>query len=241
MVISCRTPNVLNTFKGSLDNAAFVEYSVEVQFKAHNSDFTCKMIAYTTSCKIMFQPLGVEATTKISSSKSISRYFVDTFFLPWCETAYQKKEFDETALLEAINAEIRRLDLKKVDSKKSDRSRSRNRLASIASSEAKCVSRSCKYPGLNTSNKAAVGVCSKCDSFEHFECSKTKPEDRDDILKGVQKYICTGCFLKDPSLLPFDPSTFTSEVGLKPKGCRLPIHNSLPSPKPEIPSNDEVN
>ena len=27
---------------------------------------------------------------------------------------------------------------------------------------------------------------------------------------------------------------------MKPKGCRLPIHNSLPSPKPEIPSNDEV-
>ena len=86
---------------------AFVEYSVEVQFKAHNSDYSCKMIVYTTSCKIMFQPLGVEATTKISSSKSISRYFVDTFFLPWCETAYQKKEFDEMALLEAINAEIR--------------------------------------------------------------------------------------------------------------------------------------
>ena len=47
---------------------AFVEFSVEVQFTANQHDYTVKLIAYTTSCKIMCQPIGVPSTTKIHST-----------------------------------------------------------------------------------------------------------------------------------------------------------------------------
>ena len=71
---------------------AFVEFSVEIQFTANEHDYRVKLIAYTTSCKIMCQPIGVPSTTRIhTTSKSVSRYFIDTFFLPWCQVAYKKK------------------------------------------------------------------------------------------------------------------------------------------------------
>ena len=163
---------------------------------------TTKLIAYTTSCRIMFQPVGgsPEARTHLGN-KSIPRYFVDTFFLPWCETEYTKKTYDENELLDAIRNEIKRLDMLKLEAKKLN---SRGRLASVASNEVRCVKKGCKYTGLNSSNKSAVGVCAKCGGFEHFECSKTKTEDREQIQKGVLKYFCSLCFMKNPRCIAFD-------------------------------------
>ena len=92
---------------------------------------------------------------------------MDTFFLPWCEEAFLKKNYDEKAIMEAINNEIKRLGLLKVEA---SRLKSRNRMASVSTSDIRCVSKGCKYPGLNTKNKAAVGVCARCGAFEHYEC-----------------------------------------------------------------------
>ena len=151
----------------------------------------------------MFQPVGIPAGSKVTSSgKSVPRYFVDEFFLPWCRNAHLKQGYDSNALIEAINTEIKRLDMLKLGNKKN---RSKSRHASIASSEVKCVAKGCRYAGINTSNKTAVGVCVRCGSFEHFDCSKTKAEDREEILKGIQQYTCTVCFIKNPSQVTFDP------------------------------------
>ena len=84
--------------------------------------------------------------------------------------------------------------IEKMKSKKSNNGR--GRMASVATSEVKCVAKVCKYTGINSSNKAAVGVCAKCSNYEHFECSKTNQEDRDEILKGERKYFCSLCFGK---------------------------------------------
>ena len=90
--------------------------------------------------------------------------------------------------------------------------RGRSRTSStIASNEAKCVARICKYTGINTSNKNAVGVCTKCALFEHFDCSKTSSEDRDEILKGSLQYIYTLCFLKNPSQVTVIPEAINRE------------------------------
>ena len=138
-----------------------------------------------------------------TGSKSIPRYFADAFFLPWCEEALAKKTYDEKEIIDAINFEIKRLDTLKL--------RGRGRVSSAPSSEMKCVARGCKYTGLNTNNKSAVGVCTKCGSLEHFECSKTKQEDRDEILKGNQKYFCSVCFIQNPSMIALiDAKKFTS-------------------------------
>ena len=59
----------------------------------------------------------------------------------------------------AINDEIKRLDMLKLGNKKA---RSRSRTVSLVSSEAKCVAKECRYTGINTNNKTAVGVCRLC-------------------------------------------------------------------------------
>ena len=185
-----------------MSGEAFVEYLLEVSFVVQNTSYTVKISAYTTSCKVIFQPIGHPANAKvISSSKSISRFFVDSYFLPWCQSSSLKKEYDSAALIEAINDEIRGLDVLKLGNK---RSKSRSRAGSLASSEAKkCVAKGCRYAGINTNNKTAVGVCRLCGSFEHFDCSKTSTEDREEILKCSQVYVCTLCFLKKPSKVTF--------------------------------------
>ena len=69
--------------------------------------YIVKLTAYTTTCKVMFQPVDMPVETKVvPSNKSVPRYFVDNFFLPWCEQAYTQKNYDEKALMEAVNNEI---------------------------------------------------------------------------------------------------------------------------------------
>ena len=147
------------------------------------------------------QPIDVSVRTRVpTSKKSIPRHFVDSFLLPWCERAYLKKDYDEQNLLDIINAEIKRLDLLKLEASKV---KSRCRSASVSSTEIKCINKGCKYPGLNAKNKTAVGICTRCGGFEHYECSKTKPDERDDIIKGLQVYTCTTCFVNNPSLIAY--------------------------------------
>ena len=74
---------------------------------------------------------------------------------------------------------------------------------SVSQSDSNCASKSCKYKGLNQNNKLAVGLCSMCGMFEHFDCSKTKNEDRELILKGVIKYFCSECFCGNPAAIAF--------------------------------------
>ena len=84
----------------------------------------------------MIQPIWEK--TKILDSlgkRSVSRYFVDTFLLPLCETAYANKKYDEKAIMNAIRNEMARLELLKVESKKGNPSRAR--MSSAPSVEAK--------------------------------------------------------------------------------------------------------
>ena len=125
----------------------------------------------------------------------MSGYFVDTFLIPWCSKAIESKVFNDklsAVYIAAINEEIRRIESSKVDLKKSNR----NSSVSGEITDAKCVSRGCSFQGLNPNNKAAVGVCAKCCSFEHFACVKIKAEHKEDILKGIMRYYCSEYFLR---------------------------------------------
>ena len=223
---------------------AFVEYSLDITFEVREKTHAVKLTAYTTTCRIMFQPIGEPAHTKVqTSNKSISRFFADTYFLPWCEKAYEKKNYNEKEILEAIRNEIKRLDLTKVVARKGNLTR--NRVASLPTSEAKCVARGCKYTGLNSNNKTAVGVCAKCGAFEHFECSKTKQEEREDILKGALKYFCSICFSNNPSMITFecldgskeagsDSSTSLTDDASNSVLCITSVSDASPPPPPPV-------
>ena len=183
---------------------AFVEYSMDITFKVQDKLFVTKMTAYTTTCRVMFQPVGDASETKsMLANKSIPRYFTDVFFLPWCEAALAKNDYNEKEIMDAINDEIRRLDTLKLR-----KGGHRGRVSSAPTTDMKCVYRGCKYTGLNTSNKSAVGVCRKCGGYEHFECSRTKQEDRNDIMSGKQEYFCSLCFMNNPSMVAFNAKKF---------------------------------
>ena len=60
--------------------------------------------------------------------------------------------------------------------------------------DTKCVSKACKFAGINPNNKAAVATCSNCGQFEHFTCAKLSIEMKDEVVKGDSKYFCSLCF-----------------------------------------------
>ena len=102
--------------------SAYVEYSLDISFRVLDKVFVTKLTAYTTSCRIMFQPVGTPPQIKnLLGNKSIPQYFVDTFFLPWCEKESAKKTYDEKLLLDSIRNEIKRLDMIKLEAKKARR------------------------------------------------------------------------------------------------------------------------
>ena len=202
---------------------AFVEYALDISFKVEENIHAVKFTAYATTCKIMIQPLGDKSKTFIHlDNKTVPRYFVDFFLLPWCAKAFANKKYDEKALMDAITNEIVRLDLLKVSTKKA-----RGRLTSVPSNDAKCAARTCKFTGLNLNNKLAVGVCAKCGYFEHFECSKTKQEDRVLILKGEQKYFCSICFSKNPAMVAFDGNKKAIQLTPTTKATPIAIETSV--------------
>ena len=179
---------------------AYVEYSMDIVFKVMDMVHTVKLTAYTTTCRLMIQPKGEQSGVKSNlGSRSTPRYFVDTFLLPWCSKAIDTKSFNEKLsafYVDAINEEIKRIESSKIDLKKGNKSSG----VSGEITDAKCVSRGCSFQGLNPNNKSAVGVCSKCGSFEHFACVRIKAEHKEDILKGIMKYYCSICFSKNPSI-----------------------------------------
>ena len=60
---------------------AFVEYSFDISFKVQDKIHTTKLTAYTTTCKMMFQPVGQTARTKINpGNKSIQNILLTPFF-----------------------------------------------------------------------------------------------------------------------------------------------------------------
>ena len=176
--------NELGSTASSNSGEAFVEYSMDIFFQCKEKSFAVKLTAYTTTCRLMFQPLRDKSKL---NNKSIPRFFVDTYVIPWCEHAYANKTYKETDFIEAIQKEIKKLDLQKLEKGKSHKPR--NKLHSISSSsEVKCMARGCRFGGINSSNKSAVGFCHHCGCYEHFECSKTSQEDREEILKGSKTY-----------------------------------------------------
>ena len=134
--------------KSANSGDGFIEFALDITFEVDKSMYTVKFTAYATTCKIMIQPIGEKPKSLESlNQKPVPRYFVDTFLLPWFEAAVKNKKYDEIELIEALKAEVIRMDLLKVDTRKV--SNSRTRLASAPAPNVKCAARTCKFSGLN--------------------------------------------------------------------------------------------
>ena len=185
---------------------AFVEYSMDITFKVKDSTHTVKITAYTTSSQLMVQPVGEKAGFKDHlGNKGTPRFFVEKFLLPWSEKSIREKRYNESTqkvYLAAIKEEIKKLDLQKLEMKKTSKYSMDTPLElghGSSKADVKCAAKICNFQGLNPLNKAAVGTCANCGNCEHFACVKIKPEHKEDITKGIMKYYCTACFSKNPS------------------------------------------
>ena len=175
---------------------AFVEYSVEIVFKADPNVFTIKLTAYTTTCQLMLQPVGEKNGVKTDlGNRGSPRYFVDVFLFPWCQEVIDTKKFDEkisSTLIKALWDEVKRLESLKSKNKNSKHVNSNGDVLDV-----KCVSKHCTFQGLNPNNKAAVGNCFQCGGFEHFTCAKIKAGHKEDVLNGLMKFYCSDCFTRN--------------------------------------------
>ena len=63
---------------------AYVEYAMDITFRANDISHTIKLTAYTTTCQIMIQPKGEQGGLKQHlGSKGSPRFFVENFLIPW--------------------------------------------------------------------------------------------------------------------------------------------------------------
>ena len=187
---------------------AFVEYSVEITFKVTKHVHCIKLTAYTTTSQLVIQPIGEKSGPKEHlSQKGTPRFFVENFLLPWCSQAISEKRYNEnlaSTYLTALKEVIRKLDINKLDQRKANKGPTNDVIDAndvTGKADAKCVAKVCNFQGTNPQNKAAVGVCAICGNVEHFACVKIKANHKDDIVKGVQRYTCSSCFTKKPSLI----------------------------------------
>ena len=104
---------------------AFVEYSVEITFEANKGCHTIKLTAYTTNSHVMIQPMHEKSGLKENlGNLSSPRYFVEQFLLPWSNECISNNRFDEatrSVYLNLLKEEIKKLDLTKLDQKKTTR------------------------------------------------------------------------------------------------------------------------
>ena len=71
---------VASKAKTENSGTAYVEYSLDISFNVLDKVFVTKLTAYTTSCRIMFQPVGSTPQMKaLLGNKSVPRYFVNFF------------------------------------------------------------------------------------------------------------------------------------------------------------------
>ena len=182
---------------------AYVEFSMDITFKAKEKTHTVKVIAYTTTCQLMIQPKGEQSGVKAHlGSRGTPRYFADTFLIPWCQKSVDSNAFNEKMsgfYLNALNNEIKRMEASKTVLRNEVKKRAKNSVSGD-STNAKCVNKGCSFKGLDPNNKSAVGICANCSNFEHFACIRIKQEHKDDILKGNMKFYCSECFSKNPSI-----------------------------------------
>ena len=78
MIASVENTEAVKAHSGNFGEA-FVEYSVEVGFRAGDKLHKIKLTAYTTTCSVMIQPLG-EASEGQIGNRFVSRYFAEEFF-----------------------------------------------------------------------------------------------------------------------------------------------------------------
>ena len=187
---------------GTMENGkADVEYTLEVTFKAADSDaITVKIKFYPTKCRIQIQHMGGPPKPKECFGGLHSpKFFGTKYIIPWAKKVLEDNPTIDDIVLPRLRAELRRLDEKiKATGKK-------NKVKNIGTGQAGCSARKCRFQNtVVLSNTSAYGICGKCGYYEHFTCAKTKDDEKEDILAGKQMFYCSNCLFKFPSEIAYE-------------------------------------
>ena len=102
---------------------AYVEYSLEISFVSDVHTHSVILTAYTTTSQIMIQPINEKpGIIEHLGNRSSPRFFAETYFLPWSNKAIKENRFDDKmrdTFIQAIKDQIKRLDLTKMEQRKS--------------------------------------------------------------------------------------------------------------------------
>ena len=75
---------------------AYVEYSMDITFRAQKYIHCVKLTAYSTTSQLDFQPIGEKSGPKDYLGQEGSlRFFVENFLLPWSIKVIARKRFNE--------------------------------------------------------------------------------------------------------------------------------------------------
>ena len=179
---------------------ALVEVAMNIKFRVDANCYTVKFTAYTTTSSFVIQPIGdkIEDFAPLGNVNT-PMYFTNRFLVPWTQEMIRTETYTKTMsddLISKLKVEIKRLDTGKLDTKKNEKIY----VGSGDDVDAKCVSKSCKFAGINPNNKTAVATCENCGHFEHFACAKMSSEMKDEVVRGESKYFCSICFSRNPSI-----------------------------------------
>ena len=122
---------------------ACFEYSMSVTFQIGENIQTFKLTVYTTTCSIMVQQIGEPPEVKEHLGlRCTSKYFMDTYFVPWGEKIIEKNYCTGKSLVKELRIEIKRLDHQKLEEKKvSSKERSTVTNLSVEGPDSKCVAK----------------------------------------------------------------------------------------------------
>ena len=139
---------------------AFVEYLMEITFKANKHVHCVNFTVYTMTSQLFFQPIGEKSGLKEHlGQKGTPRYFVENFLLLWCSKAIFGKRYNEeiaNKYITALKEEIRKLDKMKLDQKKAAKNVTIEGVVEdlLTKSDSKCAAKLCNFQGINPQNKS---------------------------------------------------------------------------------------
>ena len=207
----------------NFNGLADVEYQLEIRFKIGEFVHRVKVACYTTTCNLLVQNMGGKHEMKAYlQNKHVARFFSDEFILPFGQKALSENPSIDDKYIPSLKLEIKKLQELHFRNKK--------KTIKPLPKSLKCANSSCKFPGGNVSTKnvSAYGQCANCEGCEHFNCAKVKESRKIDYINGVEKFVCTTCFAKNPKAVAIEKNVTDIERQNRIKHVvRADIHNDI--------------
>ena len=129
-----------------------VEVAFQIAFLDNEKILNIKLTAYTTTSKIMLQPIGGKNhSNEVMDMKSIPGFFAEKIIIPWCNEQSEDGKFTEE-MRKDIGSSLKEA-AKKADTRKTKQENN----VSETKKDAKCLTKSFSYTGINPLNTSAVG------------------------------------------------------------------------------------